>query len=214
MIFHTDIEQGTLEWHQIRYRKVGGTLSKGLFVKSDNLLIELLSEFTEDFDLVDDYVSDGMLRGSELEPEAVYQAGLKLGVEFISCGWIQSDISILGMSPDGITKDFKQQIEVKCPGAKKHVSTCLKNDIPIDNIHQCIHAFTVNPSLEKLHFASYRPENIKPLFIKTIDKQSMVNIGTEAKPLMKTVEECVNIARQSAIELQDKITKTLTNFNF
>lgn len=214
MNFYLDLEQGSLEWHQVRYRKIGGTSAKGLFIKSDNLFLDLMAEFTEEFELIESYKSDAMLRGSELEPEAVYQAGLKLGIEFISCGWIQSDIELLGMSPDGITKDFKQQIEVKCPEAKKHIQTCLKKEIPLDNIHQCIHAFTVNENLEKLHFVSYRPENLKPIFIKTIQRSTEVNIGTEAKPIIKTVDECTKIAVESAKELSKKIKETLTNFNF
>ena len=52
MIARTDIVQGTAEWHQVRYGKIGGSLCKGLFVKSDTLLIEILSKLTEDFEFM------------------------------------------------------------------------------------------------------------------------------------------------------------------
>ena len=70
MIARYDIEQHSEEWYKVRYGKVGGTLSKGLFVKSDTLLEDVLSELCEEFDLKENYQSFDMQRGSELEPEA------------------------------------------------------------------------------------------------------------------------------------------------
>ena len=49
MIKHNELEQGSQEWHEIKWGKIGGTLSKGLFVKSDTLLIDILSQRLEDF---------------------------------------------------------------------------------------------------------------------------------------------------------------------
>jgi hypothetical protein len=71
MIRINDIEQGTSEWHETRYRKVGGSTAKGLFVKSDTLKIELLGQFFESFNYVEGYISDDMARGNLLEPFAV-----------------------------------------------------------------------------------------------------------------------------------------------
>ena len=43
MINHKEIKQGSIEWHELRWGKIGGTLSSGLFVKSDTLLIDILT---------------------------------------------------------------------------------------------------------------------------------------------------------------------------
>jgi putative phage-type endonuclease len=207
---HFNIEQGSYEWHEIRHGKIGGTASKGLFVKSDTLLFDLLAEKTESFIEEESYISDDMLRGMQLEPEAREWANKNFNCEFIECGWIQSDIEILGISPDGITADFKQAIEIKCPQAKRHIQTVIENEIPLDNLHQCLHYFTVNDRLEKLHFISYRPESIKPTFTKTLTRDSIINLGTKAKPVLKTVDEWVNIAKVEAIVLQNQINQTLS----
>ena len=67
MIKH-DITQGTADWLELRHGKITGTASKGLFVKSDTLLIDLISQHIEDWELEDSYSSADMVRGNELEP--------------------------------------------------------------------------------------------------------------------------------------------------
>lgn len=209
MIAHWDIIQGSREWHEIRYGKVGGTLCKSLLVKGDTLLKNVGSCYLEPFDIdsiKDDYVNDDMLRGSELEPLARRETSLYAGIELLPCGWLQSTkIPIIGISPDGITKDLKIAMESKCPAKEKHTITLYNNQIPDDNIDQCIHNFTVNPYLEKLLFVSYRPESRYPLFVKELTPDSIVDLGTKAKPNYKKVSEWVVIHEQAAIELQENI---------
>lgn len=216
MIAHYEIKQGTPEWHEIRWGKLGGTLSKGLFVKGDTLLYDLLSEITEPFQLEEDsFMSNDMLRGFELEPQARKLVSQYIGVDLIECGWLQcEEIPLLGISPDGISKDETVSAEIKCPAAKKHVTTICINTIPLDNIHQCIHYFTVNPKLERHYFCSYRPESIKPLFVKELTRESMVNIGTNAKPVMVTVQDAVIKAKAEAVIIQEQIESKLTELNF
>ena len=183
MIVH-EMLQRSPEWYEIKKGKIGGTLSKGLFVKSDTLLIELISQITEEFDLEDSFVSFEMQRGIDLEPEAVAELSRAVFVEFQSVGFIQSaSIPLLGISPDGISADHTVQCEIKCPQSKKHTSTLMADDIPSDNIHQVLHAFVVNPKLQRLYFASYRPENLVcPLWYKEITLSSFIDLGTKAKP--------------------------------
>jgi hypothetical protein len=211
MIAHFKVMQGSMDWHLLRHGKIGGSASKGLFVKSDTLLLELVAEHCEEWNEDEmPYISSDMQRGNDLEPEAREEAAKLLGVDFLECGWIQSDIELLGISPDGITADFTQAIEVKCPAAKKHAQTIVEDEIPLDNLHQCIHYFTVNPRLERLHFVSYRPENkYKPIFIKTLSRTDKVNIGTKARPIIKTVLECTEIAKNEAIIIQDELNKII-----
>src|SRR5690554_3830321 len=164
MIVYKDIEQGSNEWFMLRHGKIGGTRSKQLLVNSDTLLIELIAETVEPFDEdSEDFISDEMQRGMDLEPEARLQLEKYSGLKFNEVGWIQSEIELIGISPDGLTDCETIACEIKCPGAKKHVKTCLDNEIPLDNLGQCVHYFTVNPKLVKLLFMSYRPEfEIKP----------------------------------------------------
>lgn len=210
-----DIQQGTEDWFKIKYGKVGGSTSKGLFVPSDTLLYELLAENTEEFEMDDDsYCSDDMQRGIELEPLARSEMSKFAGVEFKEVGWLQSDeVEILGISPDGISEDETITCEVKCPGAKKHIATVLSKDIPSDNIHQCLHYFTVNPKLVAHYFGSFRPESKYPLFGKKITRDSVIDLGTKAKPNCKKVSEWVEIALHNARELDANRKLALTQLD-
>lgn len=216
MIIRDDIEQHSEEWHEVRYGKIGGTLSKGLFIKSDTLLEDVLSELCEEFDLQENYQSYDMVRGSELEPEARTALNLYLGVELKEVGWLQCEENkYLGISPDGISEDETISAEIKCPKAKKHLSTIRLNEIPPDNIHQCLHYFTINPKLEKHYFCSYRPENIyKPMFVRELNRESLINLGTKAKPIIKTVNEWVKLAKLEAKLLKEQIEIELNKLKF
>jgi len=236
MIAHYEIEQHSEEWHKIRYGKVGGTLSKGLFVKSDTLLLDILSELTEEFDLQENYQSYDMIRGTELEPEAKRALNSYLGIELLDCGWLQCEENeYIGISPDGITECETISAEIKCPGAKKHLSTVLSGEIPKDNIDQCLHYFTVNPKLEKHYFFSYRPENkLKPIFIKELTRDSVIDLGLkkkvevkqfgvggkEIKPKIETVTdyrtiaEWVSVAKFEGGILKQQIKETINQLSF
>jgi len=213
-IYH-NLEQGSSEWHELRHGKIGGTRSKQLFVKSDTLLIELLAELTEPYDEDEEsYKSDAMENGQLLEPQARIELTKYCGVEFLEVGWIQSDNDLLGISPDGISKCATVGCEIKCPEAKEHIRTCLSNEIPLKHINQCIHNFAVNPKLETFYFCSYRPESVKQLFVSKLTRESLVNIGTEAKPVFKTISDVVTEIYKHTEALQQKITESINKLKF
>ncbi len=229
-----DIEQHSEEWHEIRYGKIGGTLSSGLFVDSDTLLIDVLSELVEGFDLQESFQSYDMIRGSEMEPEGRKSLNAYLGIELKECGWLQCEENdLLGISPDGITDDLKISAEIKCPASKKHLVTVRKNEIPKDHILQCIHYFTVNPDLETHYFCSYRPENkYKPIFVKELKRDTLVDIGWKIKgkikedrglgskeyvcenPDLRTVQQWVDYSKSVANELKKQIEEEIKTLSF
>jgi hypothetical protein len=215
MITRKDIIQGTPEWMAVRWAKVGGTRSKGLFTKGDTLYLEMLAEYTEQYVHEESYQSAAMERGNELEPEAIFEMMQYTGVNVQSVGWLQSvECPILGISPDAITEDETICFEVKCPSAKKHVENCLSADIPLDYVHQCVHYFTVNPKLSTLYFGSYRPEALKPLKVWSINRNKMINLGTFAKPVLKSVQEWSEIALKEAHELNKQMNKGVELLSF
>lgn len=215
--YHFNIEQHSIEWHEIRWGKIGGTRAKELFVKSETLFFKMLAETVEPFDedFEEGYQSDAMERGNEYEPQAREELNKYTGLEFIECGWIQSKNELLGISPDGITADLKNQCEIKCPGATSHLKMCVKDEIAIEYVNQCVHAFTVNDKLENLYFESWRPEcTIKPLFVKVLTRESLVNNGTVAKPVMVTIASLVEQSFKEAELLQEQIKETIKELSF
>lgn len=209
MINYKELIQRTEEWYQMKWGKVGGTLSKGLHVKSDTLLIDILSQRLEEYDLEESYSnsfsSDAMLRGQDLEPFAREYLSNYTGLQFLESGWLQSEENeLLGLSPDGITEDETVSCEIKCFARKKHIEVLLENDIPIDNINQCLQYFVVNPKLERHYYIAFRSESVKH-FIKELTLDSEINLGTKSKPNLKTVREWRDITLSLADELLTQV---------
>lgn len=202
-----DIIQGSDEWHHIRYGKITGTSSSGLFKDTDTLFIHLLSCNLEGYAPEKPaFENDAMIRGKELEPFARMEISRKTGIKFKEVGWIDNDdIPIIGISPDGISDCETIQIECKCLSKENHTEIIISKDIPLKYIHQCLHAFTVNEKLKSLHFGSFRPESKIRLFHKELNLESIINIGTKSKPIMGTVNEFSIKARQTAIKLNEQI---------
>jgi hypothetical protein len=203
MKIYKEIEQGSLEWHNIRYGKVGGSTSKQLHVKSDTLLNELVSCRLEPFDedAVDGFKSAAMERGNELEPEARAALEVATGLKFEEFGWLEMDgCELMGLSPDGLTADLKIGCELKCPSRAVHVRYVREGVLPSDYVDQIIQFFAVNEKLESVWFASFRPECDVPLFKLEITKDSVVNTGTKARPVMSQVS--VMAANKMVLGLQ------------
>jgi len=234
MIRHDEIKQGSLEWLEIRYQKIGGTLSNGLFIDSDTLFIDLVSQFIEEFEPVDNYENEHMERGSDLEPFALEYISSYTGINFGTTGWLQSEESkLLGISPDGISECEEYSVEIKCLSRKEHTKILLKDEVPKDKISQNVHYFTVNPKLKKHWFIAFRPESIKP-FIFEFTRDSVVDMGwkkkvevkqygvkgQEIKPKtetctdFKTIDEWSKIAIEKAKELEIRIKETINKLSF
>lgn len=217
MINRNDITQQTAEWHEVKHGKIGGTLSKGLFTKGDTLFFHILSQRIEPFDaeeLDDGFESKAMQRGNDLEPLALEYLEDYTGIKFNVTGWLQSEENeLIGISPDAISEDFKTGVEIKCPGAKKHTETIYNNSTPLEHLHQIVHSFIVNDKQEQLYFLSFRPESPKN-FVELITLESLVNLGTNARPVIKTVKEWRDIGKEKANELLLKIKEAKTKINF
>lgn len=236
MINYKEIEQNTPEWHQIKWGKIGGTLSKGLFVDSDTLFIDILSQHIEEYNDDDEegYQSASMIRGKELEPRAIEYAEKYTGIKFNSTGWLQSEENrLLGISPDGISDCEEYGVESKCLSRKEHTAILVENKTPKEKISQIVHYFTVNPKFKKVFFIAFRPESMKP-FIEEFTRESVVDMGwkkkieievigakgTPIKPKTETVidwrtiDEWTKISIRKADELDVKIKETINKLSF
>lgn len=210
MIAHA-IPQRSEEWFRLRYGKVGGTASKRLHVKGDDLMLELLACLCEEWETEDTYISSAMQRGIDLEPFGIAAASQKLGLEFREWGWLESEkCTLLGLSPDGVTEDWSTAIELKCPGAKAHTKYILEGGVPFEYVHQVTHYFTVIPQLQRLWFGSYRWEHVTPLYLFEVTRDTELNFGTEAKPVPRQVGEVAAEKIELGRQLQARINE---NFN-
>lgn len=214
MIVHKKLDQKSLEWFEVKWGKVGGTLSKGLHTKGDTLFIDLLSQHIEEFEPSDSFENEHTKRGNDLEPFAIEYLEKYTGYKFEQFGWLQSERNeLLGISPDGLIEDLTVACETKCFARKKHTEILLTREIPLDNIHQLVHYFTVNSKLEELYFCAFRPESVNS-FIKRLTLDSEVNIGTKAKPRMFTIKEVRDLSIESADKLLNRINESKESLNF
>lgn len=234
-----DIKQNTVEWLEAKWRKIGGTKSKGLFVDSNTLLIELLGQYLEEFEPDDDgFQSDAMKNGTEMEPFGIQYLEGYTGLIFDKPGIIESvQYPILCLSPDGITPDNTVGAEVKCLQRKAHTSILYNNKTPDEYIPQIVHNFTINPKLRKMYFIAFRPQSTKH-FIEEFTLDSEVDFKwkkkTEIKQFskrdgvtpiqstfetsadIKTIREWAEIGRKKAAEIQEildiEVTKLSNTF--
>lgn len=236
MKVYKDILQGTEQWFDIKWGKIGGTLSKGLFVDSDTLFLDLLSQHMEEFEYEEEgFKSNAMERGNDLEPFAREFLNNYTGLKFEEVGWLESsENNILGISPDGITSSLKQQCEIKCFSRKKHAKVVFEQQIPEEHLHQCLHAFAVNEKLESLFFIAFRPESIVNNFIKELKKDTLVDIGIKVKKEVEvigkrgkpikpkivietklfTVDEVAKMIRERSSNMAIKLEKELNRITF
>lgn len=215
MINHKTVKQKSIVWFELKWGKIGGTLSSGLFTDSETLLIDLISQRTEQVVIEDDgFISKDMERGNELEPLARIFLLKYHGVKFIETGWLQCEENeLLGISPDGISECETMACEIKCFGRKQHMTTLLEQEIPKKHVYQVIHYFTVNPKLEKLFFLAFRPEAPKH-FQTIVNRETIIlNIGTKLKPNMINVRQAVEIAKKEADYLLAKIKEIEKSLN-
>jgi len=234
MINYKNIDQSTPEWLRLKWGKIGGTLSKGLFVDSDTLFIDLLSQHIESFDDDEGYQSDAMIRGKELEPRAIEYISQYTGIQFTNSGWLQSEESkLLGVSPDGISECEEYGVECKCLSRKEHTAILVENKTPKEKIPQIVEYFTVNPKFKKVWFIAFRPESIKP-FIEEFTRDSVVDMGwkkkievevigskgtpikpkTETVTDWRTIDEWTKITIQKANELETRIEEKIKQLKF
>ena len=182
MIARHDIIQGTPEWHEARWAKVGGKRLNQLLIRSESLFNRMLGEYTEPYVYKEGFTNAAMERGNELEPEAIYELMQYTGVTVQSVGWLQStECPILGISPDAISEDETVCFETKCPDIDRHILNCLSKTVQKDDLPQCVQYFVVNPKLETLYYASYRPEALKPLKVFKLTRDTEVNLGWTKK---------------------------------
>ena len=174
MIIH-NCDQGTHEWLQLRLGKITGTRLKKMLAK-DNLALldELIAEEETGLSDDDDFVSEEMQRGIDLEPLAIQEYSNITGHEVDHPCLIQSsEWPILMMSPDGYI-GTTGAVEIKCPKTKTHIKYIRQGKIPNDYKEQIWAYFMVNPELQWLDFVSYDPRlTKKPIWILHITREEV-----------------------------------------
>jgi len=182
---HTNIEQGTDEWFQIRKGKITGTTLKQIMKNNSTrqeAIYEIIAErLTSGLSAETDH-ENAMDRGNRLEPDAIAFFELQYGVQVERVGFCEDDTNpLIANSPDGLIGDT-EAIEVKCPGGKNYVKMWLTNKVPDEYYWQVLQYFIVNEKLEKLYFVGYHPDiEVHPMHVIEVYRGDLEKMIIDAR---------------------------------
>ena len=199
-----EIDQGSDQWHVERFRCVTGTkIQSAIGAKyskakgwtlgdkkiQQTLLLELVSDYQSELE-IDDYCSEAMERGNDLEPLSVSEASKRLDVNFTPCGMLQSDtLPGFKFSPDAVCLDKNGVVvggyETKSKSGKKHIEYMLANEVPPEHLWQCLCPMIMDDCVKWWAFGHYDDRNhIDNLFLKGIKRSDYEEQIKEARLLL------------------------------
>lgn len=220
-MLYKNIIQGTDEWKEIRYRKVGGSSSDKIMsnlgkpVENNAIFFDLLGEFMEPFDIEEErFLSADVRRGIELEPIARDEFARIYCKQVFEIGWSESS-DFTGISPDGIigdekliktNLDVKEAFETKCPSRTTYAKYLIDNSLAItDYAWQIVDYFKEFPKLELLNLFIYRHENtIKSHILIKITRDMIIVV--DKKKIGIIADLCIELA-----DRQNEIKEALLN---
>lgn len=171
-----DCEQGTEEWLAARCGIPTATGISNIVTPTGKksgsylpYLAELIAESIEG--LKENYKSEDMARGNELEPFARAAYEFETGNAVIQVGgvYLNADKDLM-ISPDGLIPNLRKGLEIKCPQIKTHIKYLLQGGVPQEYLIQVQSALWVT-GYETWDFVSYCPEYYKqPFYLFTAQR--------------------------------------------
>lgn len=171
-----DCEQGTEEWLAARCGIPTATGISNIVTPTGKksgsylpYLAELIAESIEG--LKENYKSEDMARGNELEPFARAAYEFETGNAVVQVGgvYLNADKDLM-ISPDGLIPNLRKGLEIKCPQMKTHIKYLLQGGVPQEYLIQVQSALWVT-GYETWDFVSYCPEYYKqPFYLFTAQR--------------------------------------------
>lgn len=206
-----EIEQGSDEWNQLREGRLTGTKIGKVFAKSRDdeemfdtskpLLgfYELLAERLTDAD----DLSSGIVRGHELEAEALAKASEELGIDFVHGNVWELDKNHIE-SPDGYTEDLTEAIEIKCLSSARHIMAIRTNQYPLEYMAEYVNYFIVNDKLKRLFVYLYDPRFIEPKLRSAVWVIERDDIQLRIERMKEVKKEVLKQIEKAIKEMEDR----------
>jgi hypothetical protein len=182
---HTEIEQGSPDWHLLRCGKAtascfGDVLAKGQGKTRAAYLRRVVAERLTG-EPVDTYKNAHMERGQEQEPLARWAYEILTGSALQRVAFIEHDELPAGCSPDSMTSTGRL-VEIKCVIPTVQVETILGGAYPSEHKPQIQGAMWIAEA-EECDFVSYSPTMPKHLrtYIYTVKRDEEYIRGLEAE---------------------------------
>jgi len=192
-------QQRTLEWHKARAGRVTGTsLKRALGSKTvqEKFKYELISQMMSET-IPEEINTPAMIRGRDLESQALIVAEELIGCKFETAGFLlSSTIKDFGLSPDGVFRNevslnYEGGVEIKCPNTATHIQYLIGDVVPKDYWHQMIAPFVADDNVLWWYFLSYDPRSYeRKTFLKKIIREDIEKeIESARKSLTKFISE-------------------------
>lgn len=157
-----DCEQGSDEWFAARLGKPTASvfdkvITKGKGHKSksvDDLVNRCVAEMIVG-EPDETFTSEAMLRGKQLESEALSFINFTYGYDFKTVGFLDSGLGY-GASPDGLDLTNSIGLELKCPMPHTHLAYLSSGTLP-DKYYQQVQGAMLVTGFDKWVFVSYHP---------------------------------------------------------
>lgn len=154
--------QRSPDWFQVRLGKLTGsrvsdmltTIRSGEAAARRDLRLQLVCERLTQQSQESGYVNEAMLRGIELEPQALARYESETRTICHPIGFVSHDELATGCSPDADINHFTGLLEIKCPKSATHVGYLRSQKVPTDYLQQITHALWITGA-EWCDFVSY-----------------------------------------------------------
>ncbi len=169
------VEQNTDEWMEARKGKITGSKLGDILSKRGTGKKLGFYELIADKLAIVEPDESPMDRGHRLEDEALSMFEEEIGMKFergLFC--VSDENENMAVSPDGLAKNLKSAVEVKCLNTPRFLQAYFEKKIPSEYDFQVLQYFIVNPDLETLYFVFYDPRvTAKPLHYLSFDREDM-----------------------------------------
>ena len=189
-------QQRSIEWHEFKNGKIGGTrLSKVISGVKNRLIFDLINEQLSGYIAEDSYIDEDIQFGIDNESIARDLYSEQSGIEFIEVGCIVSETSDIHLaSPDGLNIERGIALEIKCTqNGAIHLERYF-NGVEKNYMSQVINYFVVSDDVEQVHWLSYcpyRPERplIPIIFLRDSFQKEIDSARRKIAEIEKTIEQ-------------------------
>lgn len=179
---HRMVEQGTLEWFNLRLGKVtaselGQIVTPSFELRTGKMPFTYLCGKVYELRnrrAMPGFISYATEQGSMREDDAIPWYRLHTGKQVARVGFVEADDPRFGASPDGLIGE-EGGVEIKCPGPEAHVSYVLNEKVPDDYLPQ-VHGSLYATGRAWWDFVSYRPDFDKLVVRVHRDEEIIVKI--------------------------------------
>jgi len=197
MLIHK-MEQRSEAWHEIKLGRFSATRIDSLMsakstAKYQNCIAEVACEILT-HETEENYVSEDMERGIDLEPEArkLYESIFEIEVQEV--GFIEPENDYgewVGVSPDGLVGEYGM-LEIKCPKAKTLFKYISDNKLPNEYKWQ-VQSQLFFTGRQWCDFMAYYP-GLKPFLLRVYpDMEMFAQIDKEVLNAIKEVKKIIEI---------------------